>query len=119
MTSDLQQIQRVHAVLVTATAAAVAASGIASGWGVFLGGAVMGLNFWIMRKFFGYLLSPDLNKRAATVVALGIAKQLLFFGLVSLLIWRVNLDAIAFAIGVTILLVACVTVTLARQPVTA
>ncbi len=119
MTSDLQQIQRVHAILVVATAALVAATGLVSAWGVFFGGAVMGLNFWVLRKFFGYVLSPDVSKRSRTIVALGIAKQLLFFGLVSILFWRIELDAIAFAIGVTILLVACVAVTLVRQPVTA
>jgi hypothetical protein len=119
MTRDLQQIQTVHALLVIATAALAALSGLVSPWGVFFGGAVMGLNFWLMRKFFGYLLSPDAGRRAATVVALGVAKQVAFFGLVGLLFWRIDLDAVAFAIGVTILLIACVSVTLTRQPVTA
>jgi hypothetical protein len=119
MTRDLHQIQMTHAVVVTAAATLAAVSGVASGWGVFLGGAVMGVNFWIMRKFFGYLLSPDASRRAASVVALGIAKQLLLFGLVSLLFWRVDLDAVAFAIGITTLLVACVAVTVVRQPVIA
>lgn len=90
-----------------------------SAWSVLFGGAVMGLNFWILRKFFGYLLSPDGHRRAPTVVVLGVAKQLVFFGLVGLLFWRVALDAIAFAIGVTMLMIACVTVTISRQPVSA
>lgn len=119
MTRDLQQIQRVHTVLVLGVAALAATTGLASGWGVLFGGAVMGLNFWILRKFFGYLLSPDAERRAATVIALGIAKQLVFFGLVGLLFWRVDLDAVAFAIGVTVLLVACVSVTIGRQPIPA
>lgn len=117
MTRDLEQIQRVHTGLVIAAAALAALSGLASPWGVVLGGAVMGLNFWILRRFFGYLLSPDAGRRAATVVALGVAKQLVFFGLVSALFWRIDLDAVAFAIGVTVLLAACLTVTLTRQPV--
>lgn len=119
MSPTLQQIQRVHAVLVLGVAALAFASGLLSGWSVLFGGAVMGLNFWILRRFFGYLLSPDGHRRAPTVVALGIAKQLVFFGLVGLLFWRVDLDAVAFAIGVTILMVACVTVTIGRQPVPA
>ena len=105
--------------LVLGVAALAAASGLASGWSVLFGGAVMGLNFWILRKLFSYLLNPNAERRAVTVVALGVAKQLVFFGLVGLLFWRVELDAIAFAIGVTILLVACLTVTIGRQPIPA
>lgn len=119
MTPDLQKIQWVHCALVVSTAALASATGLVSGWGVLFGGAVMGLNFWLLRRIFGFLLSPEVNRRATTVVALGVAKQLLFLGLVSLVFWRIELDAIAFAIGVTILLVACLTVTLVRQPVTA
>src|SRR6185369_10020834 len=108
-----------QAVLVIGIAALAAASGVVSPGSVVLGGAVMATNFWIMRKFFSYLLSPDVNRRAASVVALGIAKQLLLVGLVSALFWRVDVDAVAFAFGVTTLLVACVAVAVAPQPVIA
>lgn len=119
MTPDLYRIQKLHAALVIIMAGLATTIGLSSGWSMLLGGTVVGVNFWILRRFFGYVLGPDWAKRAGTVVALGLAKQVLFVGLLGLLFWRVDLDAIAFAAGVTLLLVACVAVSVERQPITA
>jgi hypothetical protein len=119
MTPRLREIQTLHTVLVLTAAAVAAITGLVSPWGVLLGGAVMAINFWLLRSIFGYLLNPARKRRSATVILLGLTKQAVIIGLLSLVFWRVDLDAVAFAVGVTILLVTCIAVAVARAPLTA
>jgi len=76
-----------------------------------LGGIVMGVNFWLLRLVTNVLRPSVLEAGKPGRVALAIAaltlKFALFLGLLGLLFWRVPIDGLSFAVGVTLLLVAC------------
>jgi hypothetical protein len=76
----------------------------------------MGLNVWVMRLVFGLWLRPARERRPGVALGLGLLKLGLFLGLVSMLFWRVRIDAIALAVGVSVLLVASVVASLRRRP---
>lgn len=110
MTLRLENIERLHLLLLLAVAATAYATRWVSAGSVVLGGAVMGANFWLMRKGFRFVIgSPDQPRRAGLAAALLLLKFTLFLGLLGLLFWRVPLDAMGFGVGATVLLVACVT----------
>jgi len=85
-------------------------TGWLSAWSVLLGGAVMGVNFWLMRQLLRRLVGGSGGSvcRTPVVIGLVIAKFSIFMGLLALLFWRVPLDAISFGVGATLLLIACV-----------
>jgi len=116
MTPTIQRIQRLHFVLLAVVALVAAASARVSPWGVLLGGGVMGANLWLLQRLSQHLLSPGREQRVGRVVALGLAKQVLLLFLLAALFWRVNVDAVGFAVGVTLLVVACVAAALRAQP---
>src|SRR5574340_600031 len=90
-------------------------------WGapgsLLLGGAVMGLNFWLLRLATNVLRPTVLNAarpgRSAVAIGALSLKFAVFLGLLGLLFWRVPIEGMSFAVGVTLLLVACL-VELAR-----
>ena len=112
MAVDLGHIGRVHVGL-TATAAAVAWLTLwADAGSILLGGAVMGANFWLLRAI-GRLVgraAAEPGKRAWGALALAAMtlKFALFLGLLAALFWRLPIAAMSFALGVSLLLVACV-----------
>lgn len=110
----LQDIERLHLGLLAAAVCAALVVGRLAAVSLLLGGAVMGVNFWLMRQVAGRLLAPQ-RHRPAVVLGLVLAKFSLFLGLLALLFWRVRLDPLAFGVGATLLLVACVIVAL-RAP---
>jgi len=110
----LQDIERLHLGLVAAAVCAAALSGWLAPRSVLLGGAVMAANFWLMRQLGARLFSAE-RRRPEIVVGLMLVKFTLFVGLLGLLFLRVPLDPLAFGIGATLLLVACVIAAL-RQP---
>jgi hypothetical protein len=110
----LQDIERLHLGLLLALLSASLLSGWLSPASLLLGGAVMGVNFWLMRHLASRLLTPG-GRRPAVVLTLMLGKFTLFIGLLGLLFWRVTLDPLAFAVGVTLLPVACVVAAL-RAP---
>jgi hypothetical protein len=110
----LQDIERLHLGLLGVAVCAAYASGRLAPLSVLLGGAVMGANFWLMRQLATRLVAPG-RRRPAVVLGLMLAKFSLFIGLVGLLFWRVTLDPLAFGIGASMLLVACVLAAL-QQP---
>ena len=77
-----------------------------------LGGAVMGANFYLLR-LTTYFLRPDAfdptnRRRAALAVVAFVLKFGLFLGLLAAVFWRLPIEGMSFALGVTLLLVACV-----------
>lgn len=111
MAIDLGRITRLHVGLV-GTAGGLA---YATHWGaaesVLLGGALMGVNFWLLRLATNVLRPSVLDvakpgRVAVAIVALTL-KFALFIGLLGLLFWRVPIEGMSFATGVTLLLVAC------------
>ena len=80
-----------------------------------LGGAVMGANFWLMRHLAAPALRTASGAGRQSLLGLVLAKFSVFIGLLALLFWRVPLEPLAFGVGATLLLVACVVAAL-RQP---
>ena len=112
MAVDLRRIGRIHVGLVGATGGVAYATHWAEPGSVLLGGAVMGANFYLLR-LIAHLLRPDAfapekRGRIALAVAAFVLKFGLFLGLLAALFWRVPIEGMSFALGVTLLLVACV-----------
>jgi hypothetical protein len=76
-----------------------------------LGGLVMGANFWLLRIITNVLrpgsLDPGKRGRVVLAVAAMTLKFGLFLGLLAALFWRLPIEGMSFALGVTLLLVAC------------
>jgi hypothetical protein len=111
MAIDLTRIVRLHVRLV-GTMGGIA---YATQWGapgsLLLGGAVMGVNFWLLRVVTNVLRPSVLDAAKPGRLALAVAaltlKFALVLGLLGLLFWRVPIEGLSFAVGVTMLLVAC------------
>lgn len=113
MGTRLQDIERLHLGLLAAAVCAAYLSSQLAALSLLLGGAVMGVNFWLLRQLAGRLFTPE-RRRPEVVLGLMLTKFTLFIGLLGLLFWRVPLDPLAFGIGASLLLVACVAATLRR-----
>ncbi len=109
---DLNRILKIH---VSFLAGAVAVA-VATRWmdvaSLLLGGAVMGLNLWLLRIIARALgaAAADPQRQGEVGWALGaiLLKFGLFIGLIAALFWRLPVEGMSFAVGVTLLLVACV-----------
>jgi hypothetical protein len=76
---------------------------------LFLGGLFMALNFLLLSYGVQRVLAPFATKRRIqTGVFLLVLKLVLFLGLLSALFFRINVDAVSFAVGVSCLLLAAV-----------
>lgn len=111
----LETIERLHFGLLAAAVCAAYLSGWFGAGSVLFGGAVMALNFWLLKQMARRLVTPGRERRAWIVPVLMIGKFSVFLGLLSLLFWRVPLDPMGFAVGATVLLVACVVAALRAQ----
>jgi len=109
-------IERLHLALIGLACVLAAATGWLSAWGVLLGAAVMGANFWLMRQIFSRILTPGAEQRPVLVFGMVFAKFSLLLALLGLLFSRVRIDALAFGFGATLLLVACVAAAMWRRP---
>ena len=111
MAIDLTRITRLHVGLVGATGGLAYATNWGAPGSLLLGGAVMGVNFWLLRLATNVLRPSVLDAAKPGRVAVAIAaltlKFALFLGLLGLLFWRVPIEGMSFAVGVTLLLVAC------------
>lgn len=113
MAIDLNRIIKTHVALL---GAAIGTAWLTQ-WGepasLALGGAVMGANVWLMRviteALAGRAARGDDHRRTAVAVAALALKFGLFLGLLALLFTHVPVQGMSFALGVTVLLVACVT----------
>jgi len=112
MSIDLARIGKLHVGLLGATGGVAYATHWIEPGSLLLGGAVMGANFYLLR-LIAAALRPDAfepGKRGRTVLAVGafVLKFGLFLGLLAALFWRLPIEGMSFACGVTLLLVACV-----------
>jgi hypothetical protein len=115
MSLRVQDIERLHVQLLAAAMAIAVLTQWVSMWSLLLGGAVMGVNFHIMRRLFERLLDPQRRPRPALVMGLLLVKFTLFLGLLAVLLWRLPIDGMGFGIGATVLLVACVVAAVRQQ----
>lgn len=116
---DLTRIGTVHVGLLGLTAAVAYATHWMEPSSLLLGGAVMGVNFYLLRLIAGAIRPDALDpgKRGRMVLAVGafVLKFGLFLGLLAALFWRLPIEGLSFACGVTLLLVACVIEALRHQ----
>ena len=108
---DLTRIAKIHVALLAGAVALALATRWMDAASVLLGGAVMGLNLWLLRIIAGALsAATDPQRQGRVGLALGaiLLKFGLFLGLIGALFWRLPVEGMSFAVGVTLLLVACV-----------
>jgi len=114
---QLEQIEKLHLGLIALVAAAAWLSGWMGAGSVVLGGGVMAANVWLLKQIARRALTPQMAaQRPGVVLLLVLAKFSIFLALLGLLFWRVPLDPMAFAVGATLLMIACVVVALAAPP---
>lgn len=114
MNTTIEKIERVNLILLGV--------GALVGWGTalihvpsfLLGGGVMQVNFWLLKKVVrAVLVPPAVGSRGKMRAAVWFAaKGLLFLLLLSALFIRYPVQAGSFACGVSLLLLACVIVSL-------
>jgi hypothetical protein len=111
MTIDLTRIGKFHLTLLAAVGSLAYITRWADPASVLLGGLVMGANFWLLRIITNVLcpgsLDPSKRGRVALAVAAMTLKFGLFIGLLAALFWKLPIEGMSFALGVTLLLVAC------------
>jgi hypothetical protein len=111
MAVDLTRISKIHVGLLGATGGLAYVTQWIQPGSVLLGGAVMGANFWLLRLITNILrpASSESGQRIRAVVAVAafVLKFALFIGLIALLFWRMPIEGMSFALGATLLLVAC------------
>lgn len=112
MAVDLTRIGKFHVALLGVMGAVAYATRWIEPGSLLLGGLVMGVNFWLLRVITD-LLRPDMvepTKRGRVPLAVGAMtlKFALFLGLLVALFHRIPIEGMSFALGVTLLLVACV-----------
>jgi hypothetical protein len=112
MAIDLTRIGKIHVGLLGATGGVAYATHWIEPGSVLLGGAVMGANFYLLRLIANLLrpdaFDPEKRGRVALAVAAFVLKFGLFLGLLAALFFRLPIEGMSFALGVTLLLVACV-----------
>jgi hypothetical protein len=117
MDTTIEKIERLNLVLIGA--------GTLAGWGTgwmhvpsfLLGGGIMQLNFWLLKKVVRTVLTPAKagNGGKAHAALWFSAKGLLFLLLLSALFIRYPLQPGSFSAGVSLLLLACVIVSLSKS----
>lgn len=115
MNPRLREIERLHLGLLAAAACAAYLSGWLAPGSILLGGAVMLLNLRLLSALVARLVTPAAAARPGVVAALMLGKLGLFIGAVALVVWRLPVDALGFAVGATTLLVA-ITLSSLRAP---
>ncbi len=114
--TTIEKIERLNLALVGLGAGLSWLLGYGHGLSLLLGGAVMHGNFWLLKKLVRSLLSASSQSgpsRARAAVWF-VAKTLFFLGLLSVLLLRYPVHGQSFAVGVSLLLLACVIVGLSE-----
>ena len=108
---DLTRISMIHVALIGLTAGLAVLTRWIEPTSLLLGGAVMGANFvllrWITNVLRATASEPGATWRVAMAVMAMTLKFVLFLGLLAALFWRLPIEGMSFALGVTLLLVAC------------
>ncbi|MEW6296839.1 MAG: hypothetical protein AB1671_03750 [Thermodesulfobacteriota bacterium] len=114
MDKTLERIEYLNVALVCTSALLGWASGLLHVPSLLLGGTVMHANFWLLKKTVRAVLTPaegEGNRRARAALWFS-AKGALLLLLLSALFVRYPVRAGSFAVGASLLLLACVIVSL-------
>lgn len=115
MNVRLREIERLHLGLLAGVAAVAYLGGWLAPGSILLGGLVMLANLRLLSALVARLVSPGRAGSPAAVLGIMLAKFVVFVALLALIIWRLPIDVLAFALGATILLVA-ITLSSLRAP---
>ncbi len=109
MAIDLTRIGKLHVGLLAVTGGAAHVTHWIDLRSLLLGGAVMGVNFWLLKLITNVLRPSERASRGRTALAIAAMtlKFTLFLGLLAAMFWRLPIEGMSFACGVTLLLVAC------------
>jgi len=103
------RIETWHGMMLAALFVAVWRSQVLDPMAILIGGVFMGLNFLLLGYGVASLMTPLASRgRIKAGIGLLVLKIIIFLGLLSTLFFRVNIDAISFAVGFSTLLVAIV-----------
>lgn len=103
------RIELLHVLLVVGLWVALLPARVVEPTALVIGALFMGVNFLLLSCGIHWLLTPFAGKgRVKTGIFLLVLKMALFLGLVSVLLLRVQLDPLSFALGFSSLLVAIV-----------
>ena len=103
------RIELVHWLLVAALWVTLLPANVVESKSLVIGALFMAVNFLLLSFGIRWVLAPFAGKgRIKTGVALLVVKILLFLSLGSVLLFRVRLDPLSFALGFTCLLVAVI-----------
>jgi hypothetical protein len=107
--SAVLRVELLHILLVIGAWAAFLPTRLIEPWALFVGAIFMGVNFLLLSCGIRWVLTPFAGKgRVRSGIALLVLKLALFLGLVSVLLFRIELDPLSFALGFSSLLVAIV-----------
>lgn len=96
-----------HGILVLVLLAVLGPTKIVDPIAVLLGGVFMGVNFLLLGFGVAWILTPIAGKRRFKAgLGLLVGKVLLFLGLLTTMFYKFELDAVSFALGFSMLLVA-------------
>lgn len=103
------RIELLHVLLVVGLWVALLPTRVVEPTALVIGALFMGVNFLLLSCGIHWLLTPFAGKgRVKTGIFLLVLKMVLFLGLVSVWLARVQLDPLSFALGFSSLLVAIV-----------
>lgn len=103
------RIEILHGVLVAGLIFLLLPLRLIEPWALLIGALFMGVNFLLLSCGISWVLTPFAGKgRIRTGIVLLTFKLVLFLGLISLLLFRIQLDPLSFAIGFSSLLLAIV-----------
>jgi hypothetical protein len=101
------RIELWHGLMLFALLAMLGQTGWVDPKALVLGGVFMGINFFLLSYGVAWVLTPLAGKgRVKVGVGLLVLKIVLFLGLLTTLFFRVDLDAISFALGFSTLIFA-------------
>ena len=107
--SPIIQIELWHGALVLVLLSMLVPVGILEPYSLLAGGIFMGANFLLLGLGIRRVLTPFAGKgRIRSGVFLLVVKLLLLLGLISMFFFRLGLDVVSFAVGVSSLLIAAV-----------
>ena len=108
-TKTILRIETWHGLMLAALFVAMWRSKVLDPMAILIGGVFMGLNFLLLGYGVASLITPLASRgRIKTGIGLLVLKIIIFLGLLSTLFFRVNIDAISFAVGFSTLLIAIV-----------
>jgi hypothetical protein len=105
--ATILRIELLHVLLLLATAVTLGQTKLIDLTALLLGGAFMGVNFFLLGFGILWVLGPLADKgRVKAGVSLLVFKIIIFLGLLTLLFFRFQIDGLSFALGFSSLLLA-------------